>query len=198
MVLHGTGGSGRQFPTLPCRLGRPLAVIVVRADHLAILPTVARHRRADYRNRALRLGIGNELTQVPTVAVHDLGLTGHFDDTPLGLIAVTLERCPGPIALEPLATIVMAKLDDQKIARAQALEHSVPAPFGEKRAAAAATDGMIFNIDAAGIKVCVDELSPPPQSPIATTLPVLDGRITDKNQAGSVRFGGARPGGTRH
>src|SRR5205085_2512181 len=82
-------------------------------------------------------GVGDVLAQVPAVGVDDLLLAGEGVVDGASLVAGAPQRAAGAAAVIQRATVVVAHLHQDEVARPRGGEDLVPAALGLERAAAA-------------------------------------------------------------
>ncbi len=160
------------------RLLGPKTVVVRAAADLAVLPDVPRDQRNDDRRRTLRFRVGDELPQIPAVAVDGLRLAIGLADDFFLLLADALDRGPAAVVIER-AAVVVAELHHHVIARLEVCSHRVPAAFGQESPAAAAADRTIDDFDLRGIEVRDQRISP---TAGAGRL-IADGRVAEDEKS---------------
>ena len=154
---------------------------------MALLPGLARHQRADDRRDALRAGVGDELPQVPAVAVHDLGLLRQQVVDRLGLLAHALDRAASARGVVERAVVVVPELHDHVVARLEQRQRALPVALRQEGAAAQPADGAVDEIHPGRIEIGAEVIAPPPLSALAVTATVAHGRIADEHERRQLR-----------
>ncbi len=134
-------------------LRRPLAETTRATLDLAFIPDVPHGQRQNDRRRAPGPGIRNELAYVPAVGVDDLVGVGDPIVDFLGLLAEARQRPASPAVVVNRAAIVVAKLDQDEIARSQFTADLIPEPLRQKRPAAASSASAIDDANLRWIEV---------------------------------------------
>ena len=94
----------------------------------------------------IRLGIGDELAEIPAVGVHDLALAGEQVVDLLGFLADAADGAAGAGGVVERAGVVVAELHNYVIAFFQCSQYFIPAAFGNKSAAAASADRAVDDV----------------------------------------------------
>ena len=158
------------------------------------LPHLPRHLRAEVGRRPLGPGVGEILPQIRAVGPHRLGLLRQEVVDLLSLVACSANRPAGPGVIIDRAAVVVAELDDHRIARLHHRERRCPAAFGDERPAAPPADGDVHDVHLRGVEVLPTFLPP---AALAGS-PALYGRVAnqeERGQLGTRRTGHAEPSG---
>ena len=123
---------------------------------------LARHLLAEgFVLVVLGAGVGHVLAQVPTVGMDDLFLLGDGVVDLLGFVAGAADAAAGARRVVERAAVVVAHLDQHEVARLRGGEDLVPTTLGLEGAAAAATDGVILDLDFRLVEESRNRIAPP-------------------------------------
>src|SRR5436190_12686527 len=113
--------------------------------HLPVIPDIADSQRQNDWSCTFRFCLCDHLAHVPAVGVNNLVLFGEQVVDFLCLFTRAWQRTTSPRSVINRAAVIMAKLDEHKIAPFHRREYLVPQTFRNESAAAASGAGTIEN-----------------------------------------------------
>src|SRR5207253_7591024 len=164
-------------------LSSPLAEFSRTAFYMAIFPNVSHCQGENDRRRALYFRISDHLSHIPSVGVHNLVLLRKQIVDLLSLFAHTGKRAARARCVVNCPGVIMAELDQNKVASLHLAQDLVPKAFGYERSAAASSARSVENIDLFGVKVVDKRIAPTARS----VGIVVGSRIADDEKRGQVR-----------
>ena len=170
-------------------LSRPAAVVCGVPNDLAVLPCLAGNGRADDRDRPFGLGVRDVLAQVPAIGVHRLVDLEDWIVDLFGLVTDAMKRSASAGGIVERAVVVVAPLKENDVAGLYEGERLRPLILHDVRAAAAAADGAIVDVDLAGVEEIDQRLTPTPLTAGTVGVAVADGRVSDQKERWKLRVG---------
>src|SRR5260370_1116367 len=167
-----------------CDFSGPYSEVSGPAFDPAVVPNVSHRQGHDKRRRALGFRISDHLPHVPSVAVHNLVLLCQQVVDLLSLLSDAGKRAAGSRCIVDCARVIMAKLNQDKIAPLHLAQNLIPKAFGDKSSAAASSTRSIENIDLFSVKVAYERIAPP----LRAICIVVCGRVTDHEKRRQVRI----------
>ncbi len=177
---------------------RPAGIVGPVAAHGALLrpfvdPGLARDERGNDRRCALRARVGDELAQVPAVAVHRFALARQEVVDLLHVVAHAADRAACALVVVDGRRVVVPELHDHDVARLDQGQRARPVPAADVGAARQPAHRAVDQVDLRRIDVGRQWIAPPPLPlralALAVVVAIAHGGVANQDDRWQRRIG---------